>query len=90
MQKWEYITSSYQEELFGVVGPMPPDDVLNHYGQEGWELVSAATVKTFTDTPSNPSAGQLVVVRFFFKRPLQQPVEQPIQPPAQQPVDDIN
>jgi hypothetical protein len=52
MKKWEYSTCSSRQTAL-LVAEL---EMLNSYGEEGWELVSAVPAGLWT--------------RFFFKRPM--------------------
>jgi hypothetical protein len=63
--QWEYFVHTL--DIFSVfstghVNPREMQDVLNHYGHQGWELVSAF------DTSAGRGGSRLIVLTF--KRPL--------------------
>ena len=63
--RWEnYVHTLNVEGLFssGHVNPREMQDVLNHFGHQGWELISAF------DTNTGSGGSRLVVLTF--KRPL--------------------
>jgi hypothetical protein len=53
MQKWEYFVAPLLEHN--------PGEILNTFGDDGWELVSVAQIQ-------NPTGGQSTVA--YLKRPL--------------------
>jgi Domain of unknown function (DUF4177) len=63
--RWEYLVhSASAEELLstGQIRPRDMEEMLNQYGRQGWELVSAV------ESLGGPDGSRLVV--FTFKRPL--------------------
>jgi len=64
--RWEYFVHTINVEgVFssGKVNPRELQDVLNHYGNQGWELVTAF------DTNTGRGGSRLIVL--MFKRQLQ-------------------
>ena len=63
--QWEYLVHTVSaEELVsaGQIRPREMEDVLNQYGRQSWELVSAL------ESQDGPGESRLIV--FTFKRPL--------------------
>ena len=72
MTRWEYMVHTLSAAgvfTTGHVDPRQMQDVLNHYGQQGWELVTAF------DTSGTSGGSRFVILTF--KRPAPIPVPPP-------------
>jgi hypothetical protein len=69
--RWEYFVQTIDVTGFLTVGKVNPrelQDVMNHYGNQGWELVS------IFDTSSSGGGSRYIVLTFKRSLPTLEPV----------------